>query len=415
VTALQEFKRGGGVLLAAVLGVGCGISALAIYDLGLFVVDLKKVIGLSRGDFGAGILIMTATLSCATPLAGLAIDRYGPKWPCVVGAGCLSLCFLGMATVMSSVPGYFVLMALLGVLGAASSPVGYTRAVASWFDKGRGLAFGVTVAGIGVSSVLAPLAVSYFVQRFGWRAGLVMLAALAAACIPTTLALLRTNPEERSSMAGDRLSSKAAFAAVRKSGLFWLLMLALATMSIGFLGLIVQFVPLLRDGGLSAPQAARYASLMGLSIVGGRLMVGWLADKVHAPWIGAAVCLLGGGACLILFSGQSGLLSVAALTLGLVVGAESDLISFLTARYFPVAVYGRAYSWQYACFALSGGASSVWIGWSRDVAGTYRPALIVIAGLSVVMAGLFLVLPRYSRKASPQAVLPGEDLLAERP
>jgi MFS family permease len=396
MTKLQEFQRGWPVLLTAFVGVGCGISALAIYNLGLFANDMQKEIGLSRGQFGTGILIMTIFLSLTTPVAGWVIDRYGPKWPCIFGAASLSICFLGMTTFLSSVSAYLVAMALMGGLASASAPIGYTRAVASWFNRARGLAFGITVTGTGVSSIIVPLVVSHFIQGYGWRSGFISLAVIAAACIPFTFLFLRITPSE-TSITVPTHESRAEFIEVRRSRLFWLLLVTLSTMSVGFLGLIIQFVPLMRDMGLSAPEAARYASLMGVSIVAGRIIVGWLADEFHAPWIGAGVCLLGGLACLALLTGIPELLPLVALMLGLVVGAEIDLISFLTARYFKVTVYGRVYSWQYACFGLAGGASSAWIGALRDHFGSNRPALIVIAGLSVVMIGLFVALPRYPR------------------
>jgi MFS family permease len=398
MTAAQEFKRAWPVLVSAFLGVGCGISALTIYNFGLFAIDLQRSFGLSRGDFGTGIFVMTIFLAIGAPIAGWAIDRYGPKWPCALGAGLLALFLICMGSLMSSVSSFFVAMVMIGVLGASSSPVGYTRAVASWFDKARGLAFGITVAGIGISSIVVPQLVSHVILAYGWHTGFLALAGVAALSIPFTLLLLTTNPDERRKL--DSGATDRDFAEIRRGGLFWLLIATLSTVSFGFLGLIVQFVPLLRDAGLTAPEAAQYASLMGLSIVGGRLVVGWLSDLVHAPLIGVGVCLLGGFACLALISGQAALFPFVALALGLVVGAESDLISYLTAKYYKVTVYGRAYSWQYSFFAILGGVSSSWIGFIRDWSGSYRLALLIVAGLSVVMIGLFLALPSYSQARS---------------
>jgi hypothetical protein len=106
---------------------------------------------------------------------------------------------------------------------------------------------------------------------------------------------------------------------------------------------------------------------------------------------------LGGAACLVLASGKIVLVPIAAIALGCVVGTEIDLLGYLTARYFGLDVYGRAYAWQYAGVICASGASPAWIGWAADQTGSYRAALIGCSAVSLLAAALFFAMPHYSK------------------
>jgi MFS family permease len=86
---------------------------------------------------------------------------------------------------------------------------------------------------------------------------------------------------------------------------------------------------------------------------------------------------------------------LSALLIGLAAGAETDLVAFLTARYFGLAHYGRLYGLQYAVFGFASGISPFIFGRVFDQYGTYRPILIAAAILFVVGATALLTLGRY--------------------
>src|SRR3712207_9408181 len=64
--------------------------------------------------------------------------------------------------------------------------------------------------------------------------------------------------------------------------------------------------------------------------------------------------------------GGPSLAPLGAIALGAAMGAEADLIGILTARYFPLAAFSRAYARQYAAFMVAGGVSPLWIGYLRS-------------------------------------------------
>ncbi|MDX9874562.1 MAG: hypothetical protein RBS88_06595 [Spongiibacteraceae bacterium] len=88
----------------------------------------------------------------------------------------------------------------------------------------------------------------------------------------------------------------------------------------------------------------------------------------------------------------------AAAGCGIAMGAEADLLGYFTARYFGIATYGRAYSWQYSAFIVAAGLSPVWIGRIFDTQGSYHPALLISAALLAVALVFFLLLPPFARR-----------------
>ena len=396
MTKFEEFRKGWPVLLAASLGAGVGVSSLLTYSAGLFYGDLSREIGLSRTGFGIIYFCATIAIAIAVPWVGKLIDSYGVKTPTVLGALGLAAAFVGLALLTTSVWTYAVLMILLGLLGAPSTSVGFTRAVASWFHAARGLALGITQAGIGISATLVPLLVAIVLRDHGWRAAYLALAAIAVAGVPTAFFLLKVRSDDL--VRKDDTATDAEFSAVLRSRTFWLQAAAFTIVTLTFIGMVVHLVPMLEERGLSPLAAASYAGLIGFSVLASRLLVGWLADLVHAPWLGAFSCAVGAIGCLALAAGGASTLPFAAAAIGFAVGAEIDLLGYLTSRNFGLGVYGRAYAWQYAAVICASGASPVWVGWLADQF-SYGVAAGVGAILSLVAMTLFLMLPRLPKRA----------------
>ncbi|UUR09362.1 MFS transporter [Sphingomonas glaciei] len=386
----SEFQRGWPVVLAASSGVGLGIAGLLTYTAGVFAKDLAVGIGLSRTALGAAFFLSTVALALALPLVGWLIDRFGPRWPAIGGALGLALGFALLGTAVHSVAAYMLVMTGIGFIAAASSPVAHTRAVNAVFVRSRGLALGLTQLGIGLAAMIVPPVVAAVIIGYGWQAGYLALAAIAAFGVIPAAALPSGRNETR------RLDS-ASSAEELRSPTFRLLLLSFGMMALAFAGLLPHFVPMLREAGLGAAQAAGLASIIGASVIVSRILVGWLADRISAPFIAAASCVLCAIGCLALAWKGAALAWLGAIALGSAMGAEADLIGYLTARYFRLANYGRLYAIQYAGFMLMAGLGPLWVGALADATGGYRTPLLVTVGGLVVAIVLFLRLPRVER------------------
>lgn len=380
----SEFRRGWPVVLAAAVGAGLGIAGLLTYTAGVFAKDLEAEIGLSRTALGAAFFMATVTLALALPIVGSLVDRFGPRWPASFGSLALAAGFIALGTVAHSVAAYIAVMAAIGFFAACSAPVAYTRAVNATFDRSRGLALGFTQVGIGVAAMVVPPVLAVVVVERGWQAGYLALALIAALGVIPALAL----PAH-----GASGTKPASGTTELRSRLFLMLLFAFGAMALSFAGLLTHFVPMLREAGLDPRTAGAIAGLIGASVIVSRVIVGWLSDRLEAPRIAAVCCALCALGCLALAWKGAAFAWIGAIALGTAMGAEADLIGYLTARYFGMANYGRLYAVQYASFMLMGGLSPLWIGVVADATGGYSVPLVVTALGLVVAIVLFLRLP----------------------
>lgn len=351
--------------------------------------DLASGIGLSRTGLGIGFFLSTVMLALALPLGGALIDRFGPRWPAVMGSIALSAGFVLLGTVVASPAMFILVMAATGFFAATSAPVAYTRAVNLLFSKGRGLALGLTQMGIGVSAMVVPPFLALTIARDGWQAGYLWLACIAlAGVIPAVCLPNVANPSRAEGTAGS-----ADF----RSPVYRLLIASFGLMALSFAGLLTHFVPMLREAGMTPEAAGGTAGVIGLSVVVSRLIVGWLVDRVDAARVAILCCLLCAAGCVALAIGGTGAALIGAIALGTAMGAEADLIGYLTARYFGIGAYGRLYAVQYASFMLMAGLSPLWMGVIADRQGAYTIPLVMAAIGLAAASILFARLPRLGR------------------
>ena len=394
--AMAEFRGGWRVVGGAAAGVGLGIAGLLTYNLGLFADGMMRDFGLSRTMYGAGFFGSTLALALAMPLVGRMVDRFGPRLAAATGAVALAV-GLSLLSLASSVAMFLLVLVLIGFIAAPSAPVPHTRAVAAAFRKSRGLALGLTQMGIGLAAALVPPIVAMQVATDGWRSGALLLAGLAlAGVVPVMLGLPARSPTAES----DRTTAQDAYLAIRGSAAYRLQMAAFTAMALAFAGMLSHFVPLLTQSGMPVQQAGALAGLIGISVIGTRILVGWLSDRMDPAWLGVASCAICAAGCLCLALGGVAAAPVAALALGAAMGAEADLIGIMTARNFPILAYARAYAAQYAAFMVAAGISPLWIGALADATGGYRLSTLVVAAALIVPIALFIRLSRTSRPSS---------------
>ncbi|MEQ8735117.1 MAG: MFS transporter [Rhodospirillaceae bacterium] len=202
--------------------------------------------------------------------------------------------------------------------------------------------------------------------------------------------------------AGDQgLSPKEALSGYR----FWVMGIALFFVCYGVAGLISNLVPLLMDKGYPVAEAASYAGFVGAMVVVGRLLVGYLIDRIWAPKVACLFLILPAVSCILLAQGEltPAMITIAALAIGLAAGAELDLIAYLTSRYFGMKHYGQLYGAQFIFFAIGSGAAPAVFGLSFDAFGSYELILYSTAGLFVLGGLMMLALGPYPVFAKSEA------------
>jgi MFS family permease len=104
-----------------------------------------------------------------SPLQGILTDRFGSKPIILASIPLFSAGVAGFYFMPARLSAFYSMWAMIPVLGVGLWPLGYLRAVSSWFDRRLGLAVGIANAGIGIGSALVPLIAGMLIARHGWR------------------------------------------------------------------------------------------------------------------------------------------------------------------------------------------------------------------------------------------------------
>jgi predicted MFS family arabinose efflux permease len=398
------------VLSAATLGVGIGFSSLPFYTAGLFIGPLRAAFGWTRAQAGSGNLALALGLALGALLAGRLVERFGIRRVALAGLIVEAAVFAFLSRFDGPPLVYAGALFAMAVLGAGATPLTFTLAVNRRFERARGLALGVCLMGAGLAGALAPLLLGPVIAAAGWRAAYGVLAAVVLVASPLALALggRGEDPPGEDRPGEDGRAPPAAappptFRSVLSRWRFWALLGASALAAFAIAGASVHFVPILTERGLDPAAAAGRASLIGLSVIATRVMIGAALDRLSARWVGAAVMAAAAAGALLLTLASPADAVAAALLLGAGLGAEVDLISFLAARDFGLAGYGRAYGLVYGGTLVAAGAGPFGFGLIADRGG-YGPALAASAVALAMAAAMLLSLRQATDR--PANVLP---------
>jgi predicted MFS family arabinose efflux permease len=380
--------------LACAVGACAGLTGLAFYTFGLFVKPLSTAFGWTRGEITLGMSFITlGTVVCA-PVVGWMIDKWGVRRvaaPSLLGA---ALAFMLMSRIGPDIWTFYAGCLGIAVLGCATAPVSWTRAVSQRFTKARGLALGLTLLGSATAGVVGVPAVQWLITHYGWGAGYLGIAGFSAlVAFPAVVLLLGRRPKGVDTVL-PLATSGLTLAQALKTGAFWTLAIAVLLLITAQSGTIIHLVPLLTDRGLSATEAAGIAGLLGLAVFVSRVGVGALLDR-FPPSLVAGLTLIApvaAAAILAVCGTDRGALIVAVLLLGLAAGAEIDFLSYFAARHFGLRAYGQIYGCLFAMFSLGNGLGAPIMGAIYDQTGVYQPALwgaaVLFAGGAALFASL---------------------------
>jgi MFS family permease len=393
------------VLLAALLGVAFGASPIPYNTIGFFMGPLNAEFGWSRAEIAAGVTIFGILASVLAPVFGSLADRYGVRPVALWSLAAFAATFACFGVMPASLFGYYAIWLLVGLVGIGSTPVTWSRAVNLWFFRHRGLALGITLVGTSLAAMILPPLTVWLIESFGWRIayGAIALLPLLVALPVGVLLFREPRPEERppqlaaGAVAGSGGLAGTTLAEALRDYRFWLMFTSIAAVAFGYGGAHINMQQILADHAITREQAATVMSVLGLSILVGRVICGALLDRFWAPIVVLPILSLPALSCWLL--ADAGLTlhwaMVAAFLLGFAAGAESDLIAYLAGRYFGMRHYGKIYGMLYMPFGIASAISPLVYARVRDVTGHYDPILYAAAGCFLFGAVILLALGRY--------------------
>jgi len=382
------FKNPWWVVVGAVTGLFVCNGPVLAYTFGVFLKPIMADMGWQRGTASFALSFGEFLAAFTVPLLGLMMDRWSIRKVALPGIVAFAACLCLMGLTPASLTVFTIFFALTSIAGAIQTPLGYTKAISAWFDRRRGLALGIALAGVGFGAMIVPQLANFFIGRFGWRGAFVILGMMVLAIAFPAVALWVREPqpgegEHPDAPRPDPVPGLTAREAAVTAP-FWILAPTFFFVAMALLGFSGHVVPLLTDRGLSPAVATATFGLFGLATLSGRLLSGYLIDRIFASRVATVFWLAPIGGLMLLSSGTGVLPAVGVVLLGLGLGTEVDLIAFMISRYLGLRAFGTLYGLFFMMFGLGGAVGRFLGGYLFDRFGSYNPAMLGAAGALVI-------------------------------
>jgi MFS family permease len=405
------------IVVAAFLNLFFAVGII-FYGFPVFYPSLADSLGFTRAQLTQGFLLgfLVAGLPFGL-VAGTVIDRIGARWVILAGVGLIGVPLMLMGS-MTKLWHYEVLC-IIEVLGyVLAGPISNQVLVARWFQLRRGRAMGYAYLGLGLGGVVSPLLSNYLIRDFGWRHALELIGLLVlAGLVPVGIFVTRSAPADLgflpdgviegygslslTEQSNDVLQAIDVATAIRSSN-FWLILLG-SNAVIGAVGAVIQHLILfLKDAGYSAGMASRFFTALLVASLGGRVLVGYVADRFRKKDVMALFYgTLSVSILLLNFVHYPSAIWAFAAVFGFSMGADYMLIPLVAAECFGTVSLGKLLAIIIMGYSL-GQWGAPWIaGRIFDTRHGYELAwnIFAVAGL-LGGAAIFAVSPKLDRSST---------------
>jgi MFS family permease len=380
---------------AASAGVFVSFASLFIYTFGTFLKPLAAEFSWSREAVSTAFGIAAMTVAACSPPLGVLLDRHGARRIIVPSLAVFGIAFASLALLTPHLSHLYAVCVVLGIVGNGTAQMAYTRTVASWFERRRGAALALMLAGGAVGAMVLPPVAQALIDRAGWRTACALLGAMVLAIgLPVVLAFVRERPATAAAPA--TTSHGASVREGLASRAFWILVVVLFGSSIAQNGAITHLAAMLTDRGISTGGAALAVSAMGGAGLAGRLVAGWLLDRFFAARVSFGLLALAAvGAWILSWAASLPMGVLGASLVGFGMGGEGDVTPYLLSRYFGLRSFSTLYGLTWTAYAIAGAIGPVLMGRAFDASGSYATLLGQLAAGTLAVAALMLLLPRY--------------------
>ncbi len=401
-----------GWLIAAVLFI-CFAMTVGIlqYSFGVFVTPLEEEFGWNRAQVNTSLAFFAMT-GVLAPLAGPVLDRFGSAPVMVASFLVVALSFLPRPW-MTELWEFYALNLLMyaGMPGAIMLPVG--KLIGIWFVEGRGRAIGVTAMGANFGGFIFTVLTETLIDTFDWRVTYFLFGLIFLALIPLIALTIRETPRAARNTTPDAqpqpppaaLEGMTARDALR-SRAFVLVCIGLLFASIPYQSVLTQIIPHLEGEGFSRGDASLAVGILAVFGMVGKLLLGYLTEKVAARYVFVGSLVFQMIGLLILISaGVSPLVWLFVPIFGIAFGGMGSLFTLIIQDTFGIRAFATIFGLVNFFILPAPLIGPTLVGMSFDATGGYTLAFSAISALMIVgsIAFYFAVPPRWQRTGLPDA------------
>jgi MFS family permease len=370
-------------------------------------------LGLDRRTLGLMVSVYMMMSGLPAPLIAMYVNRFGIRITLVSGSAVLMLGALSMATIVDSglggVLGFGVLVGLGVVWGGALAA---QTGTAFWFIRHRALAIAIILSAGGIGGFVAARVLNRLIASFdgNWRVGWWLIAGMALISMLVAAIFVRERPADLGQLpdGGDAAdggrpggpkgsvhitAEQWTFREVLRTPALWLLLASSLGMSAGFTQVMAHAIVHLQDIGNSVDVAAGTFSVLVVSTLLGKLMLGVFGDRIDPRYLWAITAVFFGVGMLILLHADTPLLlNVFAVCIGIGFGGGLVCMMTVMSNYFGSAAYASVIGITLAVQTTVGALGSFVAGDLYERFGSYTVAFIGTAMMCFAGAILLVVI-----------------------
>ena len=400
-----------GWVIVALCTISLAVQAGIVYSFGIFFKPLAADFGLSRAATSGVYSLNMISNGVFAILTGWLTDRFGPAKIAVLCSFAIGLGLVLTSQVNALWQLYLTYGLIVGIGLSGGFSIG-TGTTARWFVKRRGLALGIVSSGVGLGTLtILPIA-ERLIAAFGWSTAYFILGIAALVVLIPSALLLRRDPEAMGCRAygveilllesdtdhKDRTRHTSSEAGITlltaaRTRPLWVLISIYFLFSISLQMIMVHLVNYATDIGIATLVAATLLSVVGISSIAGRLIMGAASDRIGSNNALLICCVVLVTSLLwLIFARELWMFYLFAIVFGFAYGGEVPQIPALISQFFGLRAVAALVGTVFLGMAIGGSLGS-WIGGQVfDVTHSYQIAFVIaaIAGLFAVVITLIL-------------------------
>jgi len=382
------------VIVGAGALMGC-VAIGAMFSLAVFLEPMTVETGWSRAGVSSAMTLNFIVLGLGSFGWGAASDRFGTRVVVLSGAVLLGLALV-LASRTTSLIEFQVTYGILVGLAASAFFAPMIAAVTGWFETNRSLAVSLVSAGMGVAPMTISPFARWLISTYDWRTAMLVIGLLAWALLLPAAMLVRRPPAPAAATAaggGSDPSGGAGFSATRalRSPQFLVLGFTFFACCAAHSGPIFHMVSYALFCGIGPMAAVSIYSVEGLAGLGGRLLLGVLADRLGVkPVLVAGLIVQALAIGTYVFVRDLAEFYALAVIFGTAYGGVMPLYAVLARAYFGQQVMGTVFGAATMLSALGMALGPLAGGWVFDALDAYTWLFIgsFAVGLGAVAVAL---------------------------
>lgn len=388
--------RPGAMLLRATLaqnvGTGCafgglGVSVLAFQD------RFQTSMGLATMGISLTVLMMTAM----GPLMAVVLGRWGLRRVMSAGVVMSLLGYVLLAYAPSITVALFACAALIGPGAALFAALPPAVLAGGWFPHARGKATGIAYLPI-LTTVIPVIGVG-IMQRHGLTGLYLSLAALHLLLLPLTLTVAEPPLDAAQDVHVDVPHVETRHGGILGTAIFWLILVGNGILSGTSIAGAAHLLPAIEEHGISLELGALLLSVSGVASIFGSLLAGVASDRWGAATtLGLAGLGFATGWGLMAVTGWLPSLTLSVSLIGVSGAAVFPPLNALSVEVFGVEALPKVLGLLGLLAIPFTFATSPFMGWLRDLSGSYRPVSAEVVATCVAAAFVFFAIGRHLRR-----------------